>query len=292
MARPPSDGVKYFPVDVDIWQNNKFRILRSQFQKNAPVLIFYFLCEIYGKKGYYMPWDKQSCYLTSDGVGCGISPQLVKEFVNGAVKCGFFDKSMLEQFEVLTSAEIQRRYIRMFNSRDRLRLIKEYFLLDLDDMDDVPPKVAEKIVFFDLLGNCKKISCTENPNKITGNDTNKKRVNKIKEKESVNAPTVSDSVEAFKAYGTFSNVMLTEEEHGSLVERFGPINADHLINRFSQKIKSKGYTFANHYATILTWFDEDQKAQKTEPGFSNFDEKKFFEIALKSTYGKNKGGRN
>jgi len=62
-----------------------------------------------------------------------------------------------------------------------------------------------------------------------------------------------------KPYGEFKNVMLTDEEHQKLIERFGSLNASARIENLSSAIASKGYKYKSHYATILTWDRMDSK---------------------------------
>jgi len=62
-----------------------------------------------------------------------------------------------------------------------------------------------------------------------------------------------------KPYGEFKNVMLTDEEHQKLIERFGPKLAEVKIEHLSSGVASKGYRYKSHYATILTWDRMDAK---------------------------------
>ena len=80
--------------------------------------------------------------------------------------CSFFDERVYNVFGVLTSSGIQRRYIRMFNSRPDIPMIKEYWLLDVNDKKDVPKGALDKLTF-------KSIKSTENPDKSTENPQNK-----------------------------------------------------------------------------------------------------------------------
>lgn len=162
MARPLKDGVDYFPKDTDFYTDDKVRLLRAEFGAKGMYILDYLLCDIYGKNGYFLNWDRSRCFLASDGAGCGCSPDYISEFISGCIRCSFFDERVLKVFGVLTSAGIQRRYIRMFNSRDEITMIKEYWLLNLNDRKDVPAGVLNKIAF-------KSVSCTENPDKTTGN---------------------------------------------------------------------------------------------------------------------------
>ena len=179
MARPMQEGVGYFPKDTAFYQDDKVKLLRAEFGAKGMYLLDYILCELYGKDGYFMKWDRNKCYLVSDGAGCGCSPSFVDELIAGCVRCDIFDKSVFEAYGVITSAGIQRRYVRMFNGRDYIRIVKEYFLLDVNDKKDIPGGVLDKCVFF-------SISVKENPDKSKENpDKSKENApNKIKEKES------------------------------------------------------------------------------------------------------------
>ncbi len=119
-----------------------------------------------------MQLDKNTCYLVSDGAGCGCNPNFVSEFIQACLSVGMFDSSRATACSVLTSAGIQRRYIRMFNSRDAIYLFEEYLLLDKSSKIDFPRGILEKCVFL-------KVSCTENPDKNTGNTQSKGKENKI-----------------------------------------------------------------------------------------------------------------
>ena len=54
-------------------------------------------------------------------------------------------------------------------------------------------------------------------------------------------------------YGSFENVLLTDQELIKLYERFGESEARHRIEKLSLAIESKGYKYSSHYATILQW---------------------------------------
>jgi hypothetical protein len=156
------DGVSYFPKDTDFYADDKVRILRAEFGAKGMYLLDYLLCDLYGKKGYYTRWNDSRCLLVSDGAAYGCDSNFVQEFVSGCLRCSFFDERVFNAFGILTSAGIQRRYIRMFNSREKVNIIEEYWLLDSADTKDVPTSVLDKLSF-------KKVFCTENPDKTTEN---------------------------------------------------------------------------------------------------------------------------
>ena len=181
MARPLRDGMLYFNKDTDFYSDDKIRILRAEFGAKGMYLLDYLLCDLYGKNGYYIKWDKNKCFLVSDGAGCGCSPDFIGEFISGCLRCSFFSERVFNAFGVLTSAGIQRRYIRMFNSRDTIVMRKEYWLLDTSNRNDVPISVLNKLTFISDKSTGNPDKSTENPDKSTGNP---QKESKRKEKES------------------------------------------------------------------------------------------------------------
>ena len=179
MARPLKDGVDYFPKDTGFYIDDKVRLLRAEFGTKGMYLLDYILCDLYGKNGYFMLWDKNKCYLVSDGAGCGCDPSFVAEFISGCIRCSFFDERVFKMFGVLTSAGIQRRYVRMFKGRETIQIIEEYFLLDIGNSNDVPKGVLEKLTF-------KHLKSTENPDKSTENTQSKVKKSKVKKSKEDN----------------------------------------------------------------------------------------------------------
>lgn len=147
------DGVDYWNIDVDFFENKKVRLIRGEFGIKGVYLYILILNEIYRTGGYYKKWDRDDCLLMSDssGVAGDCSPELIAEVVQGLVRRSLFDKGVLDRFGVLTSAEIQRRFLRIVgNSRDSIPMVQEYFLLEPSNRKDVTRATFSKIVFFSI----------------------------------------------------------------------------------------------------------------------------------------------
>ncbi len=69
--------------------------------------------------------------------------------------------------------------------------------------------------------------------------------------------TTSKTTSEKTLYGEFNNVLLTDEEHTKLKERFGLKVTKELIANLSAGIESKGYKYKSHYAAILNWHRRD-----------------------------------
>ena len=165
MARPMKGGLDYFSKDTTFYHDDKVKLLRGEFGAKGMYLLDYILCEIYAKDGYFMRWDKNRCFLVSDGAGCGCTPEFVSEFVLGCCRCSFFDEGVFQAFKVLTSAGIQRRYIKALVNRDAVYMAKEFFLLNEHDPRDVPAKALSKLAFFSDESKETRIKSKETPEK-------------------------------------------------------------------------------------------------------------------------------
>ena len=66
-------------------------------------------------------------------------------------------------------------------------------------------------------------------------------------------------------HGEFGNVLLTDEEHKKLEERF-PNDLKARIERLSGYVASSGKKYKSHYATIINWAKKDEQAKKEKKG--------------------------
>jgi len=178
MARPLKDEADYFPLNVKFIQDNKIKLLKSEFGFQCVTVIIAILSEIYGEYGYYMKWDDDACLLMSEGVGGGCKPEYIREVVHGCLRRSLFDERVFKMFGILTSRGIQKRYVRIFEKREEIRIIREYFLLDIADKQDVPSSIKDKIIFKDING-------VNNGVSVPDNTQSKVKESKVKE-ESIN----------------------------------------------------------------------------------------------------------
>ena len=65
-----------------------------------------------------------------------------------------------------------------------------------------------------------------------------------------------------KKFGCLDNVLLTQDEHVKLSERF-PDDLDDRIERLSLYVESTGKKYKSHYATIIMWAKKDEPKQAT-----------------------------
>lgn len=145
MARPLKSGADYFPLDTDFFYDPKIKLIRAEFGAKGIYILLYLLCEIYRNDGYYLNWNRDSCYLVSEGAGCVCSPKFINEVVTGCTRRLIFDAVVREKCSVLTSRSIQKRYVRIMERRTRIDMKKDYFLLDVNNRDDIPETILPNL---------------------------------------------------------------------------------------------------------------------------------------------------
>ena len=93
-----------------------------------------------------------------------------------------------------------------------------------------------------------------------------------------------------RGWGRYGNVILSTEEYLSLSRRIPDVSA--YIDRFSEKLKEKGYRYSNHFKAILDWWERDRhlgpvgshssgRQDGEEPRQGSFDTDSFFEAAVR-----------
>lgn len=133
MARPQKIGLDYFPLDVNIDQDDKIALIEAQHGIIGFGVVIKLFMKIYSN-GYYYTWTEKEMLLFKKKVNVDIN--LVNEIINDCAKWGLFDKNLFEQHKVLTSKGIQRRYLKAVERRQSVQINKDYLLLDEKEVND------------------------------------------------------------------------------------------------------------------------------------------------------------
>lgn len=131
-----SNGIDYFSFNVDFFNDDKLQLIEAEFGIKGSYIAVRLLCKIY-HEGYYYQWGDDECLLFTKNIGNGIVSNTVKEVLAGLVKRSFFDKGVFDQFTVLTSAGIQRRYFEAVKRRQSVEARAELLLIDVSKYSNV-----------------------------------------------------------------------------------------------------------------------------------------------------------
>lgn len=175
LARPQKEGLEYFPLDVDMDQDDKVALIEAQHGLVGFGVVIKLLMKIY-KHGYFYEWTEKQQLLFSKRVNVDINS--INVIINDCVKWELFDKNAFETYNVLTSKGIQRRYIDAVGRRQKVKIYKEYLLLDNETIN-----AYKNLVIVDINPNNEEVNANINPQSKVKESKVKKSKEEREEKE-------------------------------------------------------------------------------------------------------------
>ena len=110
MARPIKNGLDYFPFDVQFFSDDKILAVSVEYGVKGEISVVHLLCAIY-RHGYFIEWNDCTRIRLLKELP-GVSADLLDKVVHRLVEWGFFDKTLFDTAQVLTSIGIQSRYFK------------------------------------------------------------------------------------------------------------------------------------------------------------------------------------
>lgn len=130
MSRPFKAGLDYFELDCHM--DEKIRLIQAEFGLKGFAVVVLLFKEIYGGQGYYMSWDDDRLLLfMSDNGVAGGDKNLIEEVILACIKRGIFSEKLYQEYQILTSSGIQKRYLNAVARRGKVELKKEYLLVNV-----------------------------------------------------------------------------------------------------------------------------------------------------------------
>lgn len=187
MARPPKDGIDYFPFDVGFFDDKeKIKPLISKYGADAVALLIYLYCDIY-KNGFFIKVNED--YINICSMDLRMNVNKIRQMLNNFLERSLFDGTLFKTVKVLTARAIQERY--QLAVRERVRKNKAPVLVDRK-LWLIPEKdIAEVSVKIENVSTLiKVISFSDIPRKneviLRNNEVNPRKndIKESKEKES------------------------------------------------------------------------------------------------------------
>lgn len=281
MARPLRNGLLYFPLDVDFFQDVKIRILKGRYGTDGIGVYLYLLCEIY-KKGYYtiLNEDLILCVANDLGLSEDKTRQIISFLLSRSLLCEIKESKLARPDTVITAVSVQRRYQEAMKGLKRdVAVEAEYWLLKSD----------ETLSFIKMHPQNSK--SLKNDSKSTRNSS-KSVKNSLKERKG-KEKKLNDTERQERAQD-FSKVILTNEEREELVRLSDCLTVERYIHNLSGWQQENGKVSKNAYGTIKRFIEEDRAKIKEKPPKNespSYDIEKWEEFALNYDPGyRNKGG--
>lgn len=165
MARPQSEGLDYFPLDVDMDSDDKIEYIEAKYGLAAFGIIVKLMMTIY-RQGYYMMWTERQQYVFSKRVNVDINT--LSTVVNACINEELFDRNLYEKYKILTSHGVQIRYLRAVERRRGVLMISEFSLIRDEDgikKDRILYKNLQKTVIADNNTDSKVVIADNNSSK-------------------------------------------------------------------------------------------------------------------------------
>jgi DNA replication protein DnaD len=206
MARPQKEGLEYFPLDVDIDQDDKLVVPIAKHGMAGFGVIIKLMMEIY-KNGYYYPWTQKELYVFPFKIG--VESEKVNEIVIDCINSGFFCNNQYKRNQILTSYGFQKRFLLASSRRKETSIIDRY------------------LVRKQLLHTETELMHTE-----------------TKEMSAISTQSILKEIESKEVVvieSTTTDFETTEQVH---LKVFGKIIMSPLMSEFIRNIKNQGYTDA------------------------------------------------
>jgi hypothetical protein len=130
-GRPIKEGLDFMRIDVHMDTDDKIALIEEDAGDAAFGVVIKLLMQIYSTNGYYYPWtDREEMLFCKKR---NVSRELCKIVVESALKWRLFDPGMFEEYGILTSRGIQKRYFFAARSRAKIEIDKKLLLLDVGD---------------------------------------------------------------------------------------------------------------------------------------------------------------
>lgn len=123
-------GLDYFELDCHM--DEKVRLVQAEYGLKGFAVFVKLLQSIYGERGYYCEWtqDTELLFASENGLNNG-SLQLLRDIVSACIRRNIFSDRLFKEYGILTSAGIQKQYLKATVKREVVNLKKEYLLISV-----------------------------------------------------------------------------------------------------------------------------------------------------------------
>lgn len=134
MARPNKFNLQYFPLDVDFFDDHKVISIEETAQIKGGYIALRLMAMVYADKGYYLEWPDKFEFTAAKRIGNGVTGALVGEIFKLCLKHELFSKEIFDRYRIVTSAGIQKRWLRVMNDlRRKVVITSEYWLVSSEE---------------------------------------------------------------------------------------------------------------------------------------------------------------
>ena len=119
---------------LDVNNSTALDLIQAEFGLTGFAVIVKLWQKIAGEHGYYGEFTEDVALLFTAKNNLG--GNVVSEILDAAFKRGIFDKSLYDKYSILTSADRQEKFFVGARRWKKVKLIKEYLLVKVDEIPD------------------------------------------------------------------------------------------------------------------------------------------------------------
>ncbi|MBM7623738.1 DUF4373 domain-containing protein [Sporohalobacter salinus] len=223
MARPQKEGLDYFPLDVDMDQDDKVFMLEAECGLEGFALAVKLFMKIYSS-GYYIKWREREAKIFAHKNSVEVN--VVNNVVDVCINEGIFHEELYEKHGILTSHGIQKRFFKATARRKKVEYNPDFMLVDVSEYNNL-------------------VNVNKNPDLVEDDDDNKKQ-SKVK-KSKVNNNVRNEDIIDIKSHNMQENEEIQEEEQNQQQEKESgnKSDAEEILNYARQKIITNQLAYEN-----------------------------------------------
>lgn len=221
-----ASGIPFVPLDCQL--DEKFDYIEAEFGLIGFAIVVKLFQRIYGGHGYYCEWNDRVALLFAHKNGVGAD--VVREIVSAAIREDIFSRKMYEDFGILTSAGVQKRFAEVAKRRKEIFDKTEYVMLRCAQISENADNSGQNVC------NSGQNVCNSATSKVKESKVN---VSEVKESNAAPPPA-------------------SPATRTTLVAEYGEKNVKHYEERFRKWSANKGKKFGkNIYPIIADWMKND-----------------------------------
>lgn len=263
MAAPTKKGLDYYPRDVNLMTDRKFRKPKMKHGYLAIGIYEALLELIYGDEGYYVRYSDNNkedvAWDILDRIRgkYNVEAETIYEVIGMLVECELFSDYHFKQ-GIITSKRIQKTYYRSTLERKNVEVDKKIWFLTISEMEAISTKSS-------ILPNFINQPNNEDNQPSNGDNQPNNEQSKVNESK-VNKSKVEG--EESKSSPGFTPPTLQEIEEYSKSENIS-INCEKFFSHYeANNWKIKGEPLTNWKARVKSWYIEDKERAEKSKGTS------------------------
>lgn len=123
------NGIEYFPINTNFFDDDKIALVEVDHGFLGSYILLRIISKIYDSEGYYCHWgeDERKLFVKRVG-GNDLDIAKLDAIVESGLNRDFFDRTMFDKYQILTSRGIQKRFFEAV-SRRKAQVYSEYILM-------------------------------------------------------------------------------------------------------------------------------------------------------------------